>query len=219
MIRTTRGEERGKVRLRFVEFELEGLSSTIEESIKSLVSSMNRANGGSLPNQQRTNGLPRTAKVVASNAADNSKEAVQGNLELDMDSDTLRTEESSPDRPKTTRHYTQPEFLEDFDLDSGEKPFKTYATEIEPETDNHRYLVIAAWSKQWRNLESITNDHVYTCYQKMGWKSQRDVGQPFRKMKKASLFQSPSRGQWKITHIGLDRVKDGPVDSDSDSPQ
>ena len=219
MIRTGRGEERGKVRLRFVEFELEGLSSTIEESIKSLVGSMNRANGGSLPNQQRTSGLPRTAKVVASNGTDNPEDAVQGSLELDVDSDTLGTEESSSDRPKTPRHYTQPEFLEDFDLDSGEKPFKVYATEIGPETDNHRYLVIAAWSKQCRGLELITNDHVYTCYQKMGWKSQRDIGQPFRKMKRASLFQNPARGQWKITHIGLDRVKDGPTDSDNDSPQ
>jgi hypothetical protein len=219
MIRTGRGEERGKVRLRFVEFELEGLSSTIEDSIKSIVGSMNRANGGALSNQQRASGLPRSAKVVASNGSDNPEDAVQGSLELDVDLGTLGTEESSPDRPKTPRHYTQPEFLEDFDLDSGEKPFKVYATEIAPETDNHRYLVIAAWSKQWRSLESITNDHVYTCYQKMGWKSQRDVGQPFRKMKRASLFQSPARGQWKITHIGLDRVNDGPLDSDSDSPQ
>jgi hypothetical protein len=219
MIRSGRGEERGKVRLRFVEFELEGLSSTIEESIKSLVSSMNRANGGSLPNQHRADGLPKVPRVVASTDADNSEDAVQRNLELDIGSDAARTDESSLSRAKNPRHYTQPKFLEDFELDGGEKPFKAYAAEIGPETDNHRYLVIAAWSKNFRGLESITMDHVYTCYQKMGWKSQRDVGQPFRKMKQASLFQNPSRGQWKITHIGLDRVKDGPGESDSDSPQ
>ncbi|MGB9379526.1 hypothetical protein [Candidatus Binatus sp.] len=119
MIRSGRGEERGKVRLRFVEFELEGLSSTIEESIKSLVGSMNRANGGTLASQHRADGSLKSAKVVASNGDEDSGGAVQGNLELDIDSESLRSDESSPARPKAPTHYTQPKFLKELDLDGG----------------------------------------------------------------------------------------------------
>jgi uncharacterized protein YjhX (UPF0386 family) len=215
MTKAARGEERGKVRLRFVEFELEGLSSTIEESIKSIVGSMNRASGGALPAAQRTSQTPQLTRLAPANGNDGSEQVGQEEFEGDSGSDESTGDRSSSTTPKAPKQYTQPKFLEAFDLDSGEKPFKSYVTEIGPETDNHRYLVIAAWAKQYRSLESSTIDHAYTCYQKMGWKSQKDVGQPFRKMKRSSLFQNPARGQWKITHIGLDRVRNGPGDSDS----
>jgi hypothetical protein len=208
MTRTGRGEERGKVR-RFVEFELEGLSSTIEESIKSIVGSMNRANSGTLPNQHRIDGSHKTARAVASNGADNSEDPVQASLELDINSDSPQVNESSAIRPKATTHYTQPKFLKELVLDGGEKPFKDYATDLHPETDNQRYLIIAAWLKTYLGLDSITIRHVYTCYQKMNWPSQKDVGQPFRQMKRKSLFENAGKGQWEITHVGLDRVKTG----------
>jgi hypothetical protein len=40
----------------------------------------------------------------------------------------------------------------------------------------------------------------------MGWKTQKDVGQPFRYMRKRSYFEAAGRNQWKITHIGLDQL-------------
>lgn len=215
MTKAGRGEERGKVRLRFVEFELEGLSSTIEESIKSIVGSMNRAGAAALPTHQRANGSLASPKLAKTETHDNAESSGAEQFEMDLETEESDGDQNPPATAKGPRRYTQPRFLEDFDLDGGEKPFRAFAEEISPETDNHRYLVIAAWAKRYRDLESITADHVYTCYQKMSWKSQKDVGQPFRKMKTASLFQNPSRGQWKITHIGLDRVEHGPTDSDS----
>lgn len=214
MTKAGRGEERGKVRLRFVEFELEGLSSTIEESIKSIVGSMNRASAGAFPISHRPNAAIPVTRMAERDGHEDSAMNGSEQLETPMDNEQSAGDQLTPST-KTPRHYTQPTFLKDFDLDGGEKPFKLFAQEINPETDNHRYLVIAAWCKRYRSLASITIDHAYTCYQKMGWKSQKDVGQPFRKMKRSSLFDNPSRGQWEITHIGLDRVQHGPVDSDS----
>ena len=214
MSKTGRGEERGKVRLRFVEVELEGLSSTIEESIKSVVSSMNRSTVGSVPTPQRINGSPHNPKILSANGDGGSEEAAQGSLDFDTSSDDSQGDESAPTRPKGPTRYTQPKFLKDLDLDSGEKPFRDYATEHSPDTDNHRYLVIASWLKLYRNIDSITIHHVYTCFQKMNWTSQKDVGQPFRQMKRKSLFENSEKGQWEITHIGLDRVKTGTANSE-----
>jgi hypothetical protein len=214
MNRTGRGEERGKVRLRFVEVELEGLSSTIEEGIKSVVSAMNRTAAGPFSLQQRTNVPPQSPKVLAANGDGSLEDAVQGSLDIDIGSDDSHADESTPIRQKGPTRYTQPKFLKDLDLDGGEKPFRDYAVEHHPETDNHRYLVIASWLKLHRNLDSITIHHVYTCYQKMNWPSQKDVGQPFRQMKRKSLFENSGKGQWEITHIGLDRVKTGAANNE-----
>ena len=214
MTKAARGEERGKVRLRFVEFELEGLSSTIEESIKSIVASMNRGNAGALPAQQRGNGSPHLPRLVALNGNDGSEPAGPEKLDEDIGPGGSQGDESAPTRTKGATRYTQPHFLKELDLDSGEKPFKDYANDLHPETDNDRYLVIASWLKLFRSLDSITIHHVYTCNQKMGWTSQKDVGQPFRQLKRKSMFINSRKGQWEITHIGLDRARSGITNSD-----
>lgn len=214
MARAARGEERGKVRLRFVEFELEGLSSTIEESIKSIVGSMNRASAGTLPAQQRGNGSPEAPRLVAATGNDGSQPAGPETIEEDIGPDGSQGGEAVPTRPKGATRYTQPHFLKEVDLDSGEKPFRDYATELHPETDNDRYLVIASWLKLFRSLDLITIHHIYTCNQKMGWASQKDLGQPFRQLKRKSMFINSGKGQWEITHIGLDRARSGITNSD-----
>jgi hypothetical protein len=139
---------------------------------------MNRTTAGPLPVQQRISGSPQNPKVVSANGDGSSESAVQGSLNLDISSGDSHADESTPTRQKGPARYTQPKFLKEMDLDSGEKPFRDYATEYHPETDNHRYLVIASWLKLYRSLDSITIHHVYTCYQKMNWTSQKDVGQP-----------------------------------------
>lgn len=100
-----------------------------------------------------------------------------------------------------------PKFLSELNLDSGDMPFKTFAEQHAPKSDNRKYVVIAAWLKKYRDADTISTDHIYTCNQKLGWRSQKDVGQPFRSMKQKSYFEPAGRNQWKITHIGLDLLK------------
>lgn len=200
-------DDKGKVKFRFIEFELEGLNSTIEESIKNIVHSMNR--GG--PTAQRQ--LPSRAGSTSQSVMPHNGASEGADVPLELDSQLdLELEESSQES-KTAggsssklRRYTQPTFLNDLDLDSGATPFKTYAEKQNPKSDNRRYLVIAGWLKKQRNLDVISPDHVYTCNQKMGWRTQKDVGQPFRYMKRKSYFDAPGRNQWKLTHIGLDQL-------------
>jgi len=139
-----------------------------------------------------------------------------GHLDLDPEREATLEEETAeeqtaeeqaagPARPRAPRKYTVPTFLSELDLDSGDMPFKTFAEQQAPKSDNRKYIVIAAWFKKYRDIDAITSDHIYTGNQKMGWKTQKDVGQPFRYMyKKKSYFEAAGRNQWRITHIGLD---------------
>jgi hypothetical protein len=205
-------EDKGKVKFRFVEFELEGLNSTIEESIKSIVHSMNR---GSLPPARTISPSPKTANpTILPPGKDNGDAEVvtQPEYVQDIESAEEETAEevptSRPGASKTTlRRYPIPEFLSALDLDTGNPSFKAFAEEQGPKSDNRKYLVVAAWLKKNRSLDVITTDHIYTCNQKMGWKTQKDVGQPFRYMKKKSYFETAGRNQWRITHIGLDQLE------------
>src|SRR5262249_55124050 len=61
------------------------------------------------------------------------------------------------------RHRT-PNPISDLDLSGGPKPFKEYYEEHAPKDHSKRYLVIAQWLKEYRNIAEIDLDHIYTCY-------------------------------------------------------
>jgi hypothetical protein len=137
-----------------------------------------------------------------------------GHLEVEpepQDTEAAETEEQLEEtktpRSREPRRYTQPKFLSELDLDSGSLSFKDFAEQQGPKSDNRKYLVIAAWLKKNLNIDVISPDHVYTCNQKMSWRTQKDVGQPFRYMsKKKSYFEAAGRNQWRLTHVGLDQL-------------
>lgn len=197
-------DDKGKVKFRFVEFELEGLNSTIEESIKNIVHSMSRSSNVQPRVLSAKSAAP--AALLATNGENTAELDSERETELDGEDAEQELPANTAVRPKAQRHYTVPTFLSEVDLDSGEVPFKTFAEQRAPKSDNRKYILIAAWFRKFRDLEAISTDHIYTCNQKMGWKTQKDVGQPFRSMKKKSYFDVAGRNQWKVTHIGLDQL-------------
>jgi hypothetical protein len=53
-------------------------------------------------------------------------------------------------------------------------------------------------------VDSFNANHLFTCFRAMEWKEQVDITQPMRFMKsKKSYFETPSRGTWRLTQIGL----------------
>jgi hypothetical protein len=90
---------------------------------------------------------------------------------------------------------------------SGQVPFAEYFRSKNPATHSKRYLVIAAWLKEYRQLTEIGIDHVYTCYRTMGLSPVADMGQVFRGCKQRGWFYSGSqRGLFAINHVGLGQV-------------
>lgn len=103
------------------------------------------------------------------------------------------------------RKYPSPEVI-DVDLLS-EPSFANYIADKKIDSDADRYLTVAAWFKECRQVNEITANHVYTCYRSVHWPTTiEDFVQPLRNLKFRQLMTSPSRGCFSINHLGLARV-------------
>ncbi len=71
-----------------------------------------------------------------------------------------------------------------------------------------KYLIAAAWLKEHRNIDAVTDAHMYTCFKSMGWSTGiPDFWQPLRDLKaKHRYFEKSDKG-YEINHLGLDAVK------------
>ncbi len=98
--------------------------------------------------------------------------------------------------------------MDDFDLNLSDAPWKQYAEERKPDSDNKCYLVAALWLTENASLPEFTARHVFTLFRAMKWNEQSDFVQPIRKMKqKNSYFTNPSAKTWKLTGPGRDAAR------------
>ncbi len=75
---------------------------------------------------------------------------------------------------------------------------------IDPKSNHRRYLAIAAWLHDHRNIEAVTADHIYTCYRHLSWPIDiPDFAQPLRELKHKQYFTTPERGKYAINQLGL----------------
>jgi hypothetical protein len=111
-----------------------------------------------------------------------------------------KTQKSAP-RPK-------PKFLPDFDLNLSGKPWKAFASERGPKTDNEKYLLASLWITENAGLPEFTIPHVFTCFRAMQWTEQADFSQPMRAMKtKKSYFTTTESKKWKLTGPGIEAAR------------
>lgn len=111
---------------------------------------------------------------------------------------------AKPPRAPRNRKPTTPDVL-DVDLTS-DVSLDSFASEHPPSSEPERYLVIAAWFKEHRDVAAITTSHVYTAYRSLKWSLIEDFGWPLRSLKKEKYMSSPARGEYVINHLGIDRV-------------
>lgn len=82
--------------------------------------------------------------------------------------------------------------------------------------DTQRYLVIAAFLKEQMKIQSITMDHIHTCYQLLGWNTPTDAGGPLRALKRKGRFQKGEEtGGYILNHVGENIVRDMGKDKDA----
>ncbi len=104
------------------------------------------------------------------------------------------------------RRVRTPSILE-LGLNTGKVPFAKYYQQRNPDSHSQRYLVIAAFLKEHKKLDELTDDHIYTCYRTLNLNAVPDIGGPFRKCKRQGWFNSGSKPGWyAINHVGLGKV-------------
>lgn len=103
----------------------------------------------------------------------------------------------------------------DVDLNSP-LSFSEFAAQKSPKNDTKRYLTVAAWFKLHRGMDTITPDHVYTCFRAVGWPTAiSDFDSPLRGLAKRQLVNRSGKGEYAINHLGIAEVdKLGNGDSD-----
>lgn len=196
-------EEKAKVKMTVIHFETESDNATLQENVRAIAHTLSRA----LASPQRI--VPTPVQLTSNNEQTiDQPEDVDDQSGID-EGDGLS---SSPSFKKKSaaRQYRTPQPLE-LDLVSGDPPLKNFLEQKQPDGDVKRYLAIAHWLKQHRNIQEITMDHVYTCYRHMGtgWQVPADVGAPLRAMKGKQygwMKTGSTKGSYSINHLGENEV-------------
>lgn len=149
------------------------------------------------------------ARLVTGNIS--LKKVVQETDAEEVEADEITDEEDQSEvvqpvaRARGPRKYKSPKVL-DLDLTSAVS-LEEYARSKKTDTDVARNLVIAAWFKQFRSMDTITADHVYTCYRAMSWPTAiSDFAKPLKNLKQRQLFDGKD-GSYSINHLGIARVE------------
>ena len=198
MARAAAGKSGGTSRVRFVMMEAEIADGS---DLAQFTQAMQNALSG--PRIATVHRLAPPAKAVVQDVNRSQAEEPEAEIEVQGEVEEVSNEgarQRAPRKPAPT-----PQVLS-IDL-TTEPSIATYAQKANPESHLKRYLVIAAWFKEHRNIDAITSDHVYTCYRSFKWPLDiKDFGQPLRDLKFKQLFTSPEKGSYAINHLGLQEV-------------
>jgi hypothetical protein len=192
-------DSKGKVT--FVMFQVEGDDDTLQQGFRAMEQAFQR-----LGTPQRVYAPAAAPTLLLKGEKADAGHHEAENAEPEAVPEYTVPADVTSDSPKATkpRKYTQPKFLSDLDMTDGQESFKDYAATKDPKSDNQKYLIVARWLQQHKNIDTVTIDHIFTCFQAMKWPSQKDIGQPLRFMtKNNSYFQKNGKG-WKLTHVGGD---------------
>lgn len=194
MGRSSTARTGGISRVRFVMLDAELPDGDIGQITQAIQSAF-----GPKPNQTALRVITASAQTTSAEnvtSADNPSEII----------DELQVEESNgPPRPRASRKIRTPEVL-DVDLKS-EPSFASFTAAKNPSSIPDKYLVVAAWFSLHRETDTITANHVFTCFRAAGWSvSISDFGQPLRHLKGNDLMNGDGKGGYKINHLGLDKV-------------
>lgn len=111
-------------------------------------------------------------------------------------------------KPQRTAPRSKPKFLNEFDLNLSNKPWREFAKERSPKTENDKYLLASLWITENSRTPEFTTAHVFTCFRAMQWPEQSDFSQPMRMMKsRKSYFAKTESKKWKLTGPGIEAAR------------
>ena len=190
--------DKGRVKFRFVEFELEGDNPTLQDALRNITAAMTSRSGTG-------NVVVSSIKEPTAFLAAPSPNGIAD--ESTVDTVVTKEADSVPSSPKAPRHGGQPRSPQVLDLDmtSGKIPLKAFCEAKNPTTEHQKYLVIAAWLKENRSIAEVTMDHIHTGYRHMGWHTPSDASAALRQMKQSKygyFRKGTGKGAYTLIHTG-----------------
>jgi hypothetical protein len=195
--------DNGNTKIRFIMLEAEGNASDLQQIAQAITSAVR-------PTLIQQVAAPPVMPALTRNRTQpsvGSDPDVHNSVEMVDEGNAIPAPVTKKAAVSTAkRRYPVPSIL-DLDLTSGDMPFVRFHHEKNPGDHSKRYLVIAAWLKEYRQLNEIGDDHAYTCYRTLSLKTVADIGSVFRSGKKQGWFNSGTqRALFAINHVGLKQV-------------
>ena len=193
-----KGSAGGTSRVRFVLFDAEVPDGEMGSLMQTIQNALRQPTPA--PAVQRIAVAPKSTADVA--AADQVAEIVE-EVELDV-TDAMPAPSRQPRQRRTVARTPK---VIPLDMDT-EPSLATFALDKNAGSQAKKYMVCAAWLKEHRGVDAVTDDHIYTCFKSMDWSTNiPDFGQPLRALKAKQQYFEKSEKGYEINHIGLAFVK------------
>lgn len=199
-----------RVKLRWMELDVEGVTTDLVEGFKSFATALTRGKGSIEPRVLAPPKPTSTSTVAMDDDVPEESENLETNSEGPEDDSSPVILGNGSDRPKRRAAPKAPKFLSELDLTKAPTQLADFVQAKNPDGDMDKYAVIAVWFKQFVNTDEITIDHIFTAYKALGWQAQLpdDLSQTFRNLKNnKNWFDSGSkRGCYKVNWNGESAV-------------
>jgi hypothetical protein len=187
----------GPSKIRFIMVEAE----IADGDLSQITLAIQNALRGSTPTNHRVAALPATKLAQHAEVALDAEDEMEAEIEPLVEK-IIRAPKTSIARKPPAK----PTVIA-FDLTS-DVSLENFTSKLTVTSASKRFLAIAAWFHLHRSLDSITVNHVYTCYRALKWPSGiKDFSQPLRDLKFAQLVTSPEKAHYSINHLGLAEVE------------
>lgn len=195
--------QNGKVKVRIIEFEMEGSDLSLQESLKSIAAALSRPN---LTPPSRSTARIESNKAGAPGA--NGDSIAEEELEdVEYVDDVQQLEASSPintRKPRKPPKTVAPNLVA-IRFDDVNPTFTDFVADRDPKNDMQKYLCAAYWLKMHKDVHEVSIDHIYTAYRSQGWALPAKAVQPMRELaatRDGRFSKGVERGHYSINHIG-----------------
>lgn len=204
------GNSKGNTKIRFVLLEVDSSDSNLTEIAHAITNALR-------PSVAVPRPAPAAAALQAPRSAGNGEvmsapapDAVESDEDGQMGESPAPVDDgSSPTKAPRVRRYPNPTYLSDVDLTAGEVPFKQFAAQKAPKKNSKRYLVVAAWFKEYGGRATVNINHIYTCFRTAGWGTNiADWDMIFRSLVKQDWMRRVEPGEYAITPLGENELND-----------
>ncbi|QNG44259.1 hypothetical protein [Sphingobium yanoikuyae] len=95
------------------------------------------------------------------------------------------------------------------DLDVKSEPsLKDFVADYDVKSGFEKYLVIALWLRDGRDINSFTVDHIYTCFKLIGWSTNsNDFSKPLRNLADNKFLSGDCKG-YSLSLTGAGKIED-----------
>jgi hypothetical protein len=147
--------------------------------------------------------IPRVAALSSAEADLEASEPIDQVEDLVSNSEILPRQRV----PRKASAPRVPNPVNDLDVKS-DPSLKQFCSDYELKSGFDKYLVIALWLREARQINVFSVDHIYTCYKLLGWSTNsNDFGKPLRNLANNKFLSGDSKG-YTLSLTGAGKIED-----------